>query len=628
MTLKKLSLKPGINRENTRYTNENGWYVADKIRFRQGTPEKIGGWQRISTSTFIGICRSLWNWVTLTSQNMLGVGTNKKFYIELGGVYNDITPIRATTALPNNPFTAVNGSATITVNAPSHGASTGDYVTFSGAVGLGGNITAAVLNAEYEVTVTGTNAYTFTATATANAADAAGSPGGGAAVSAAYQINTGAAIQVSTSGWGASSFGFGPWGTGGTTSVASALRVWSQSNFGEDLIFGPRGGGIYYWDADTGVTSRGVLASSLTGASDVPTIQNIIFVADVSRTVFVFGCNEIGGAAIDPMLVRWSDRESVTNWTPGATNQAGFLRLSHGSEIITGTQVRQEIVLLTDASVYSLQYLGADPFWGAQLLGDNISVISQNCAVVASGVLYWMGIDKFYKYDGRVNTLNCDVLRYVYNDINLNQRLQTFAGTSEGFNEVWWFYCSEDSTVIDRYVIYNYAENVWAYGTLGRTAWLDSGLRPFPHAATYNNNIVAHEFGIDDNETGTTAAINAYVESAEFDLDDGDKFGFVRRVLPDVTFENSTAESPTGTLSLIPMMNSGSGYTNPQSQGGSSNANVARTATAPIEAFTGQVYIRVRGRQLILRFESNQVGCTWQLGSPRIDVRPDGRRGG
>jgi hypothetical protein len=631
MPLKKLTLKAGVNRENTRYTTEGGWYVSDKVRFRQGTPEKIGGWTRISANTFLGTCRSLWNWITLAGQNLLGVGTNLKFYIEQGGNYYDVTPIRASSTINNNPFVATNGSRTITVTDTAHGCITGDFVTFSGAVGLGGNITATVLNAEYQVTVLTANTYTFTASATANATDASGSPGGGASVVAAYQINVGPDIQEPLVGWGAGGWGLGTWGVGSSTPVA--IRIWSQSNFGEDLIFAPRGGPMYYWDATSGVTTRGVLVSSLVGAdADVPTVMNFLFVSDTSRFVFAFGCDDYSSSTQNPMLIRWSDQESVTTWTPAATNQASSVQLSHGSEIIAAIQARQEIVVLTDSAIYSLQYLGPPVIWGTQLLGDNISIAGPNAVALASGVVYWMGVDKFYKYDGRVQTLRCDLRQFIYQNINLDQSDQFFASTNEGFNEVWFFYCTEGSNTIDRYVVYNYVENngegAWYYGDMVRTAWLDSGLRDYPMAATSINNIVYHENGTDNNETATTTAITATIGSAEFDIDDGDHFGFVWRILPDITFNGSTgANTPQVTMTLIPMQNSGSGYNDPISSGGNSNATVARTSTAVIEQFTGQVYVRVRGRQMILQIDSNTIGTQWQLGSPRIDIRQDGRRG-
>ena len=403
---------------------------------------------------------------------------------------------------------------------------------------------------------------------------------------------------------------------------------WSANNFGEDLVFGPRGGNIYYWDASTAVTTRGVAIQTLPGAISTPTVQNFIFVSDTYRFVICFGTNEIGSATQDPMLIRWSDQESVVDWAPSATNQAGSIRLSHGSTIITAIQTRQEIAVFTDSSVYSFQYLGAPLVWGSQLLGDNISVMGPNAVAIASGTVFWMGKDKFYSYLGRIDTLNCDLRKYIFNDINLSQNQQVFAGTNEGFNEVWWFYCSSNSTTINRYVVYNYLEKIWHYGTLGRTAWIDSGLRDVPQAATYSLNLVSHEVGNDDNETGTPVAINAYIESSEFDIQDGHNLGFVYRILPDITFSGSDAASPSVTMTLIPMMNSGSGYNNPQSVSGSSSAAVTRTSTTVIEQFTGQVYVRVRGRQMIFKIESTDLGSAWQLGSPRIDIRSDGRATG
>jgi hypothetical protein len=704
MPLQKILFKPGVNKENTRYTTEGGWYDCDKIRFRQGNPEILGGWEPFSASNYLGVCRSLWNWVLLDGTNVIGVGTNLKFYIEQGGLYYDVTPIRETVTL-NNPFTATNGSATITVTDASHGCVTGDFVTYSGAVGLGGNITATVLNAQYQVTVLTANTYTFTATATANATDASGSPGGGASVVAAYQVNVGPAIPVPLTGWGAGTWGQTgtTWGFGGTST--SALRLWNQINYGEDLVYGPRGGGIYYWNATNGVTTRGVLLNSLggtvtftsasptvvtstilytegaaiqfaattslpTGISasttyyvynvngltfnlldqagnevntastgtgvyisllvDVPTVQNNMTVSDTSRFVIAFGCNDYNSAVLDPMLIRWSAQDDVYNWTPDPTNQAGFVRVSHGSEIVTIVQTRQEVVVFTDSSIYSLQYLGPPYVWAPQLLGDNISIMSPNAAVIASGIVYWMGVDKFYSYDGRVQTLNCDLRRHIFQDLNQEQALQVFCGTNEGFNEVWWFYCSANSTTVDKYVIYNYLEKIWYYGTMERTAWLDSGLQPYPIAAKYTSattsgNLINHETGLNDDTTGTATAIDAYISSSEFDIGDGHNFGFVWRVLPDLTFENAE-NTPTGTLPSVTMTlyglaNSGSGVTSTAAQ------PVAKSNTYVItEQFTGQIFTRMRGRQMIFKIGSNQVNTCWQLGAPRIDIRPDGRR--
>ena len=632
MPLQKILFKPGVNKENTRYTTEGGWYECDKVRFRQGNPEKIGGWQRISGYTYNGICRSLWNWVTLQNQNLVGVGTNTKFYIEQGGAYNDITPIRSTVTINNNPF-ALTASTTVTVTDTAHGATTGTFVTFSGAVSIGGvgtNVTATVLNQQFQITVIDANTYTIVISVTPNATAIAGSPGGGASVVAAYQLNAGPAFAVPLTGWGAGAWGAGTWGNGGAP--ISSLRLWSQMNFGQDLLFGPRGGGIYYWDATTSVTTRGVNLTTL-GDAETPVVQNSLTVSDASRFVIVFGTNDPNATnptAIDPMFIRWSDQEDPFTWTPAVTNQAGSLRLSHGSEIITTVQTRQEIVVFTDSAIYSLQYLGPPFVWGSQLLGDNISIISPNAAVIASGVVYWMGVDKFYAYDGRVQTLNCDLRRFIFQDLNLEQTEQVFCGTNEGFNEAWWFYPSANSTLIDRYVIYNYAEKIWYYGTMERSAWLDSGLRGFPLAAVYDpststGNLVNHESGLNNNETDTTIAIDAYISSSEFDIGDGHNFGFIWRVLPDLTFEDST-NTPTGsvpsvTMTLYGLANSGSGVTSTAAQ------PVAKSSTYVItEEFTGQIYTRLRGRQMIFKIGSNQINTAWQLGAPRIDIRPDGRR--
>jgi hypothetical protein len=686
MPLQKILFKPGVNKENTRYTTEGGWYDCDKIRFRQGNPEILGGWQRISSNTFNGTCRSLWNWTTLGNLNLVGVGTNTKFYIQNGGAYYDITPIRVTTTLGTDPFTG-NGTTTVTVTATSHGATNGSFVTFSGVTGT----YASVLNAEFQITLVNANSYTITTSSVV----AAGATGGSAVV-AAYQLNAGPAYAVPLTGWGAGAWGAGAWGVG-TTSV-TGLQLWSQINYGEDLVFGPRGGGLYYWDATGTVTTRGVLLNSLggtvsftnasptvvtstilytegaalqfsggslptgitagttyyvfevngltfklldgagnpvntsssgTGAVstivDVPTVQNNIVVSDSSRFIIVFGCNDYGSAVLDPMLIRWSAQDDIYNWTPDPTNQAGFTRLSHGSEIVATVQTRQEITVFTDSSIYSLQYLGPPYVWAPQLLGDNISIQGPNAAVIASGIVYWMGVDKFYSYDGRVQTLNCDLRRHIFGDFNQAQAAQVFAGTNEGFNEVWWFYCSANSFTIDRYVIYNYLEKIWYYGTMARTAWLDSGLLDYPLAATYSNNLVYHENGLNNNETGTTTAIDAYISSSEFDIGDGHNFGFVWRVLPDLTFENAE-NSPTGALPSVSMTlyglaNSGSGVTSTASQ------PVAKSNTYVItEEFTGMIFTRMRGRQMIFKISSNQINTVWQLGAPRIDIRPDGRR--
>jgi len=617
LAIQSIKLKPGINREGTRYTTEGGYYDGDKIRFRQGTPEKIGGWQQISTSTFEGVCRSLHNWVTLGGQNLIGVGTHLKFYISNVGNYNDVTPIRATVSL-SSPFTTVSGSAVVTVADSNGGYQDGDYVTFSNASAVGG----LTIDGEFVVSLSVTTAAgTYNITAASNATSSAT---GGGTVSAAYQINVGNPFAVPIEGWGASSWGSGAWNVG--ESSTTEIRFFSQSNFGEDLIFGNNGGSIFYWDATGSVTTRAVLLSTLSGASDVPVIQNLILVSDISRFVFCFGTNEIGSNTIDPTLLRWSDQEDATNWTPSATNQAGSLRLSRGTKIVAASQARQEVLVWTDSSLYSLQYVGAPAVWAATLVGENISISSQNAVAYANGVAYWMGKDKFYMYDGRTQPLKCDVRKYIFNDFNTAQYSQVFSGTNESFHEVWWFYCSDGETNIDKYVIYNYLDKIWYYGTLARTAWLDSGLRDSPLAATYTLNLVDHESGVDDNQTTSTAAISAFIESSDFDIGDGDRFSLVNRVVPDVSFDGSTATNPAATLTLHALASSGSGRNSPVSEGGVNNATVTRTATSPVEVFTDLINIRVRGRQLSMKFSSSATGVTWQLGTPRLDIRPDGRR--
>ena len=709
MTLRKLTLKPGVNRENTRYASENGWYECNNVRFRQGTPEKIGGWTRINTVTFEGIARSLWNWITLGRQNLIGVGTNLKFYIENGGNYNDITPLRTTTSAGDVTFSAStttlsaaitstsattiaitnatgfplsgvilidseaisytgvtdntltgctrgasylisnvststtaathsSGAAvtcfTILVTDTSHGAIANDFVTFSGSTALGGNFTAVVLDLEYKIESVETDStYTILAksfsTATLKftnvASTSSDSGSGGSSTVGAYQLNTGVTSSTELSGWGAGAYGAGLFGTGETT--IQELRIWSQQNFGEDLVFGERGGSVYYWDASGTLTTRAVELSSLSGASATPTVQNRVLVSDINRFLFCFGANPIGSAIQDPMLIRWSDQEDAANWTPAATNQAGSLRLSRGTEIITATQSRQEVLVWTDSSLYSLQYVGAGSgVWSATIVGEQTSIASANSVAYASGVSYWMGKDKFYKYDGSTQPLPCDLRKYIFTDFNSEQYNQVFAGSNEAFHEVWWFYCSSGVTDIDSYVVYNYLENIWYYGSMARTAWLDSGLRAFPLAATYNSVLVNHEEGVDDNETSTTAAIASFITSADFDLEDGDKFMLMSRVLPDISFEGSTAANPVVTMSFFPLTSSGSGYNSPTSESGVSTGTATRSATSPVEVYTSQIHTRVRGRQVSMKIESSAAGVQWQLGTPRIDLRPDGRR--
>ena len=652
MPLKTLSLRPGIFRENTRYSAEGGWYECDKVRFRSGQPEKIGGWQQINNDTFQGVCRALWPWTIY-----LGMGTNLKYYVYYGQYY-DITPID--TATLTNPFTATLGSAVITVADTTHGRLVGDYVQFDNVTGLGGNMTQAVLELEYQVaTVIDANSYTINARdpstgapVLANATDVSGSPGGGT-VAAQYQPNIGTEIQYPPlgigAGWGAGTWDSGVWGGNPTPFVPIQIGLWNHANFGEDLIYGPKGGGIYYWDSSAGFAVRGVNISTRPGASDTPSAALFRLVSDASRFVMAFGTTDYGSTTLNPMLIRWSDQESAANWTPAATTQAGSLLLSRGSTIEAVAQTRQEILVWTDTALYSLQYLGPPIVWGSQILADNITIASDRAWAVAAGVVYWMGDEKFYVFDGRTSTLNCDIRKFIFDDFNKNQNLQVFASTVEQFSEVWWFYCSANSTTVDRYAVYNYAEKIWYYGTLARTAWIDASVfSNIPVAADYNKRLVYHEIGCDDAATTKPVAIDSYIISSEFDIDDGHNFGFVTRVLPDVTFAGSTApvDQQSMTMALLPLQNSGSGYTRGVADvAPSANMSVALESERTIDRlsnngverfqgrytdvatpFKGNLYIRVRGRQMAIKARSNALGVQWQLGKFRIDLRPDGRK--
>jgi len=712
MPLQKLQLRPGVNRESTTLANEGGWFDCDKIRFRSGYPQKIGGWAPLSSSTYVGVARSLWNWVTLRGYNLLGVGTNIKYYIESGGTYNDITPIRVTTTLPNNPFTTLNTFPTVTVNAPGHGANNGDYVTFSGATTVGG----LNLNNEYVITYIDSNSYSITASSNATSS----ATGGGAAVSAAYQLNSGNSTVTYQTGWGAGLWGgyafgtatttlngtinsstttvvvtsttgfaasgtiligselityaaktgtdftgctrgalgttaaahttgvivtdaatFTGWGQSVSTTTYTQIRLWSEANFGEYLLINPSNGPIYLWVPTYNVsgnltfTNRAELLSS-SGAgvydtdADCPSVASFITVSDASRFVIAFGVNDYSETTQDPMLIRWSDQESYQVWTPAVTNQAGSFRLSSGSFIVAAQQTRQEILVWTDAALYSMQYLGPPFVWGFNILADNISIISPNAVATANNVTYWMGLDKFYAYSGRVETLPCALRQYVFGDINTTQSSQFFAGTNEGYSEVWWYYCSANSTVVDRYVIYNYLDQVWYYGTLGRTAWLDSPLRNFPMAATYSNNVVFHENGVDDiTTTGNILPITSYIQSSDFDIGDGHNYGFVWRVIPDITFDGSTTPAPNTpqvTFTVRPRQNPGSPYGTADTPTVASDQSYANQRNYTVQEFTQIVYTRLRGRQMAFKVGSDTIGTQWQLGTPRIDIRPDGRR--
>jgi len=704
MPLQKLQFRPGVNREGTTLSNEGGWFDCDKVRWRSGYPEKIGGWQRdggvaattesvttlVATSgtttaavapsgAFWGVAKAMWNWINLTGYNLLAVGTNLKYYIQnsSGGAYNDVTPIRLTNTAVANAFTTTNTSSTVTVNDPGHGAQAGDFVNITSVSGAVNGITAAQLTGEFQVqTVTSNNTYTIIAGGTATST-------GTSAVTATfnYQLTTGNTTFTYGTGWGV-----GGWG-GATTGYSSTgwgspapaglgigvqLRLWSQSNYGEDLVFNPRGAAMYYWanNANPNIYDRGQIikagtavatkSGSFTPDATCPSVANFVLVSDASRFTFAFGCNDPTGVyattAQDPMQVRWSDQNTLVTWTPLVTNQAGGIRLSHGSAIITAIQTRQEILVLTDSAIYSFQYLGAPYVWNSQILGDNISIASPNAVSTVNNVTYWMGADKFYMYSGRVETLPCALRQYIYGNINLQESFQIHSGTNEGYNEIWWFYPSQTgttstgengtgtpgspNTLIDRYVIYNHLERTWYYGTMNgttvrpRTAWLDSPLRSEPMGAigyvssgAYTNGaVVYHETTVDNNETNTPVAIDAYVQSSDFDIGDGHNFGFVWRLIPDITFDGSSSATPTAYFTVRPRQNPGANYGASDDPAVASAQSYASTTTYNVQQFTQQVFVRVRGRQMAFKISSSDLGTQWQLGSPRIDVRPDGRR--
>ena len=700
MTIIKLQLAPGIDREGTTYSAEGKYFDGDKIRFRSGKPEKIGGWQRLSANTFQGVCRSLVNWTTLRGDNLVGLGTNLKYYIEDGGAYIDITPIRKTTdPMAANPFASAyntlsaninatqqtipltdassfpstggiiqigteqiiygsvsgndllgavrgyNGTtaashtsgdavacSTVVVTDANHEAVQNDFVTFSGATAFGG-FADTDLNKEQQIF-----RYISTTTYSINidgVFSTSAATGGGSVIVAEYQANTGLDVFVVGLGWGADPWGSGGWGSPAAVGIGQQLRLWAASNYGEDLLFNARNGPIYYWDATTGTSNRGEYLSDVSTAAGfsgqfVPHTTNKIITSPTERFVLALGANEYdptdANTPFDPMRVRWSDQDNPFEWVPAITNQAGGFRLSHGSYIVGSTSTRQEILIFTDAALYSAQYVGPPYVWGFNIMADNISVISPSAMVTANNITYWMGVDKFYAYSGRVETLPSALRQYIFSDINREQTYQIFAGSNERYNEVWWFYCSRTSTVVDKYVVYNYLENVWYYGSLNRTAWLDSPLRDNPMATDYLNQIVYHELGTDDLSTAAPQPIPAYIQSADFDIGDGDKFAFVWRILPDINFTGSTAEKPSVTMTLKPRRNAGAPYGTADVPVVQSADDYRNTRAYNIQEFNGQVYTRLRGRQMALRVESSDLGVAWQLGSIRADVKPDGGR--
>ena len=782
MPLQKLQFRPGINRESTSYSNEGGWFDCDKVRFRTGYAEKIGGWTKYSTTAFAGTCRALFPWTTLDGTNFIGVGTEQKYYISSGGSYFDITPVRATQAAGSSAvtFAATNGSTTLTVTDVDHGARVNDYVTFSGASTLGGLVTAAILNAEHQITeIVNSNSYKIVVSATANSSDTGN---GGANVKAEYQISVGLDSQAYGNGWGAgiwngvntnaltttlaeeldasetgvdvasatglsnsdiiqvddelmiitnissttltvtrghggttaathlngetvrlahgnattsddyvnlingsgmasdatvttatvdSSAGFatsgyikiedeiiqytskadgtsisglvrGEFGTTAATHAdniavfeASAgwgipvdstiageqLRVWSHDNFGEDLIINVRDSDIYYWDASTGTAARAVKLSTLSNSNKAPTVSRFVVTSDIDRHILFFGCDPEGSTGVqDPLLIRFGDQESNLEFETKLTNTAGELRIGTGSEIVAVKQTKQQILVWTDISLHTVQYVGPPFTFGLQEISRSITIIGPNAAVAVNDVMYWMGKEEFYVYSGKVQKIPCTVKDFVFSDFNRDQDEKVFAGHNSAYGEVWWFYCSADSTTNDKYVIYNYEQNIWYFGNLDRTAWIDRGTSQYPIASSTDKHLYYHEFGEDDGSTNPASGISAHIESSQIDIGDGEQFLFAKRIIPDITFRDSTHPTPAAVFTLKAREYPGTDYFNNQA------SNVEQSSSSPVELFTNKIDTRVRGRSFAIRVSSTNEGTAWRLGTPRIDIRPDGRR--
>ena len=619
MALQKITFNAGINREGTAYDNELGWFDCNLVRFRKGRPEKFGGWQKVVNNTFLGVSRSLKNWISLEGTKYLGNGTNLKFYILEGNEFSDITPIRKTST-NSITFSATDGSSTITATDSSHGAALNDFVTISSASSLGGNITAAVLNQEYQITgIVDTNTYTFTAkdtsgsTVTANSSDTGN---GGSGVDGSYQISTGLNVFLQGTGWSVGAWSDGTWGSTSSLTAKNQLRIWSQDNFGENLIINVRAGGIFRWLESGGTSTRAVELSQITGANLVPTVGLQVLTSETDRHLIVLGADPISGSTrtgvLDPMLVAFSSQEDELNFEPKITNTAGSVRLSSGSQIIGGVKSRQEIVIFTDTSVYSMQFVGSPFTFAVNLIDQSTGLLGPNAAINVPSGTYFMSYDGFYTYDGSVKELPCSVLNYVFSDLNTDQAFKIFAFTNKKHSEVGWFYPSASSTEIDRYVIYNYADNLWYYGQLNRTSWVDSGVQPYPQAAG-SNYLFQHEIGFDDDGAEMR---NVFIESADFDIGDGEQYSFVRRIIPDIKFLDNDAASNVNLITKIRNFPGDS---------------LTTAATSTVSPSTKQSHIRARGRQAVLRVASNDsdsgnVGVGWRLGSTRLDIKADGKR--
>ena len=635
MALQKIALKPGINREGTDYSGSGGWYDGNKIRFRSGLPEKIGGWTQAYSYQYAGVCRILWSWLDSDSISIYtGAGTNLKYYIISGGSYYDITPIVFTSTL-SGAIVATNGSNVLTITDATSTPNIGDYIIISGAVSLGGNMIAAVLNQEFVVTtIVSSTQFTVVATATANASDTGT---GGTAIQIQYEYPVGLDVYITGTGWGAGPYSRGGWGSAFSVGIGQQLRLWSNDNFGTDLVIAPRGGAIAYWSDSTGPEVRAVPLQTLATTNGyagayVPIATNQVLTSPIQRFVIALGANSyIPGtpnSEFNPMLVRWSDQLNPFQWVPSTTNQSGEFPLSNGSTIVGGVSTRQENLIWTDSALYSMQYVGYPYVWGFFLLMDNISIMAPNAMITVNNITYWMGREKFYMYNGTVSTLPCSLRQYVFDDISKAQAYQVFCGSNEGYNEVWWFYVSASSngTTIDKYVIYNYLDNAWYYGTMGRTAWLDTGIQPYPLAADYNNRLLYHESSVDDVSGSTPVAIDSYVMSSDFDVGNGDHFSFVWRMLPDVNFNGSNVNNPYLTMTLIPRRDSGSAQGTADIPTVTSANNYATAPEYTIQQFTGQVYTRLRARQMAFKIESNSLGVAWQAGITRLDIKNDGKR--
>jgi len=623
MTLQKAVFNPGINREGTDYSNEGGWFDVNLVRFRKGYPEKFGGWTKNTPNSFLGTCRALHPWVSLGGTKYLGLGTTWKYYIEEGSNFNDVTPIRTTTAAGDVTFSATDGSSTITVSDTAHGAVMNDFVTFSGAVSLGGNITADVLNQEYQIVSVTTNTYTITAkdtsgaTVTANSSDTGN---GGSSTVGTYQINVGLDVYVPGTGWGLNGWGEGTFGSATALSVTNQLRLWTHDHFGENLIMNVRGGGIYQWTENNGVETRAVDMSGISGANLVPTVGLQVITSEKDRHLIVLGADPLNDAGtartgtVDPMLIAFSDQENNLEFEPTITNTAGSLRLSSGSSIIGAVKSRQEILVWTDTALYSMQFVGPPFTFAVNLVNEGTGLVGPKAAVTAPSAIYWMGYNNFYSYNGSVQTIPCNVHNYVFGDINLVQSFKINAFTIADKNEVGWFYCSSSSDEIDRYVIYNYMENLWTYGQLSRTAWLDAGIENFPRAVN-GGYLYEQETGFDADGSPMT---NVFIESSDFDIGEGDQFTFIRRIIPDFKFiENQN----NGSINIVVKTRDFPGD------------SLTTNSTNEISETTQQAYVRGRARQMVLRFESNDdatnngnLGIGWRLGATRIDIKADGRR--